>query len=213
MGTLTTDKETIEWVGVRSPRWGNFDANAKHRFGTPVELFDGNSLEAWDVQQKSKPSGWSVSEGTMTNEAGANNLVSKQKFNNFKIHCEYKLEAKSNSGIYLRGRYELQVLDDINDTTTEPFLTHMAIYGRTGPSVKASKPAAEWQSMSAVLVGNRVTVTLNGQRLHDNVAIIGITGGAIDADELSPGPILIQGDHSKVWFRKVIVTPITTAGK
>ena len=127
----------------------------------------------------------------------------------FKIEAEYKLEKASNSGIYLRGRYELQVLDDFTQNAAEPFLGHMAIYGRTAPSAKASKPAGEWQSMSAVLVGNRVTLTLNGQRLHDNQVIEGITGGALDADELSPGPILIQGDHSKVWFRKVIVTPIS----
>ena len=105
------------------------------------------------------------------------------------------------------------MLDDINDTTTEPFLTHMAIHGRTATAVKASKASGEWQAMEAILVGNRVTVTLNGRRVHDNVAIIGITGGALDADELAPGPLMIQGDHEQVWVRKVVVTPITKAGQ
>jgi hypothetical protein len=206
MGTLTTDKETIQWIGVRSPRWGRFDANAKHRFGNAVELFDGKSLDPWDVQQKGKPSGWSVSEGAMTNQAGANNLVSKQKFNNFKIHCEYKLEANSNSGIYLRGRYELQVLDDFGKEPESH--GHMAIYSRVAPAVNASKPPGEWQTMEAVIIGNRVTVTLNGKIVHNNEVLAGITGGALDSNEAEPGPIMLQGDHGKVWFRKVTVTPI-----
>ena len=84
----------------------------------------------------------------------------------------------------------------------------MAIYGRTAASTQASKPAEEWQTMSAVIVGNRVTVTLNGTRVHDNAVIEGITGGALDNDESAPGPILIQGDHSGVSFRKIVVTPI-----
>src|SRR4029079_4164907 len=103
--------------------------------------------------------------GLATNQAGADNLVSKQKFTDFKLHVESRLDAKSNSGLYLRGRYELQLLDDATDTTTEPFLTHMAIYGRTAPLVKASKPAGEWQAMEATVVGDHVTVTLNGTRV------------------------------------------------
>jgi 3-keto-disaccharide hydrolase len=205
----------VNWVGVRPPTWPASNANGSHTYGKPVVLFDGSSLDAWTFAPATA-NPWSIQDGMMTNaypKTPAANLMSKEKFGNFKIEAEYKLEEKSNSGIYLRGRYELQVLDDINDTTTEPFLTHMAIYGRTAPRVKASKPAGEWQAMEAVIVGNRVTVMLNGQRLHDNAVIEGITGGALDADELSPGPILIQGDHSKVWFRKVIVTPITSAGK
>src|SRR4029079_19223870 len=146
--------------------------------------------------------------GLATNQAGADNLVSKQKFTDFKLHVESRLDAKSNSGLYLRGRYELQLLDDATDTTTRPDLTHMAIYGRTPPSVKASKRAGEGQQMEAVIVGNRVTVTLNGTRVHDNAVILGITGGALDNDELAPGPILIQGDHSQVWLKRVVVTPI-----
>ena len=206
MGTLTTEKETIEWVGVRSPRWGSFDANAKHKFGKPVELFDGKSLDTWDVQQQGKPSGWSVTDAAMSNQAGANNLVSKQKFKDFKIQCEYKLEEKSNSGIYLRGRYELQVLDDFGKEAESH--GHMAIYSRVAPALNASKPPGEWQVMEAVIVGNRVTVTLNGKIVHNNAVLAGITGGALDSNEAEPGPIMLQGDHGKVWFRKVTVTPI-----
>ncbi|MBI3650855.1 MAG: DUF1080 domain-containing protein [Acidobacteria bacterium] len=213
IGTLTlTDKktnktETINWVGVRAPRWGKADANAKHTYGKPVDLFDGKSIEStWGVEMKGKPSGWSVVNGVMENQAGANNLVSKQTFQNFKIHAEYKLEAQSNSGIYLRGRYELQVLDDYGKAPESH--GHMAIYSRVAPQVNASKPAGEWQEMEAIIVGNRVTVFLNGQKVHDNQIIDGVTGGALDSAESKPGPIMLQGDHGRVWFRKVTVTPI-----
>ena len=206
VGTLTIGTETIKWVGVRPPKWGNYNTNAKHKFGKPVELFDGKSLDNWDVEHKNKPSGWSVVDGVMTNEAGANNLVSKQKFKDFKIQAEYKLAPKSNSGIYLRGRYELQVLDDYGKEPESH--GHMAIYSRTKPLVNASRPAGEWQTMEAIIVGNRVTVTLNGQKVHDNAVLEGITGGALDSDEGAPGPIMLQGDHGKVWFRKVTITPI-----
>ncbi|MBA3440248.1 MAG: DUF1080 domain-containing protein [Pyrinomonadaceae bacterium] len=205
-GTLSTGAATIKWTGVRPPTWGNYDANGKHRFGKPVELFDGKSMANWDIQFKDKPSGWTVVDGTMTNEPHANNLISKQKFKDYKIEVEYKLAEKSNSGIYLRGRYELQVVDDYGKEPESH--GHMAIYSRVQPSANASKPANEWQKVEATIVGNRVTVVLNGQKLHDNVVLEGITGGALDSNEAAPGPAMLQGDHGKVWFRKVTVTPI-----
>jgi hypothetical protein len=199
--------------------WPAANANGTHTYGTPVVLYDETRknvpLETiFDVQNTRNPMNWLVEDGLLTNKApGGNNIISKQKFADFKVQVEYKLEPKSNSGIYLRGRYELQVLDDLTDTTTEKFLTQMAIYGRTAPSALASKAPGEWQSMEAILVGNRVTVTLNGQRVQDNVAIGGVTGGTLDNDELSPGPLMIQGDHGRIWIRKAVVTPITKAGK
>jgi hypothetical protein len=205
-GNVKLADRTVEFVGARPPKWGKYDANAKHSYGKPVELFDGKSLDNWDVQAKGRPMGWTVQEGAMTNEKGANNLVSKEKFKDFKLNAEYKLEKDSNSGIYLRGRYELQVLDDAGK---EPEAHgHMAIYAWKAPLVNASKPAGEWQAMEAILVGNRVTVTLNGQKVQDNSELQAITGGALDANETAPGPIMVQGDHGKVWFRKITVTPI-----
>jgi hypothetical protein len=199
---------TINWVGVRPPKWPPSDANAAHKFGTPVELFGGKvtTLDNFRPQSGDQVKNWSVEDGVATNAPPASNLVSKQKFKDFKIQAEYKLAKDSNSGIYLRGRYELQVLDDFGKPVESH--GHMAIYSWVAPKVNASKPAGEWQAMEAVLVGNRVTVTLNGQKVHDNAEIQAITGGALDADELAPGPIMLQGDHAKVWYRKVVVTPI-----
>jgi hypothetical protein len=203
----------VNWIGTRPPAFPPGNANGRHIYGAPVLLADGKSTDAFGVQNANRPMGWSVVEGLLTNQAGANNLVSKEKFKDFKIEAEYKLGEHANSGIYLRGRYELQLLEDATDTTTRRDFGHMAIYGRTPPSTNASKPANEWQTMEAIVVGNRVTVTLNGTRVQDNAVILGITGGALDNDELSPGPIMIQGDHGVVVIRKFVVTPIVTPGR
>ena len=210
-GSVKTGERTIEFVGVRPPKWGPANANAAHKFGKPVELFDGKSMDAWDVARKDRPINWSVVEGAMTNTPPANNLVSKEKFQDFKLQAEYKLDTNSNSGIYLRGRYELQVLDDFGKETFNR--GHMSVYGWHTPTVNASKPVGEWQTMEATLVGNKVTVVLNGKKVQDNVTLEAITGGALDANELEPGPIMLQGDHEKVWYRKVTVTPILDARK
>ena len=201
-------ERVIEWVGVRAPAWPAADANATHTYGTPVVLVDGTSLAAWGVQHANRPMGWRVEDGTITNDKGANNLVSKQTFTNFRLQAEYKLAPGSNGGIYLRGRYEIQLFDDHGREGAPRNTDHASIYGRSAAAVKASKPAGEWQTLDIVLVANRVTVTLNGQRVHDNAVIEGITGGALDNDELAPGPIMVQGDHSTVWMRKLVVTPI-----
>jgi hypothetical protein len=210
-GSVKAGERTIEFVGVRPPKWGPADANAAHKFGKPVELFDGKSMDAWGVARTDRPINWSVVDGAMTNTPPANNLVSKEKFQDFKLQAEYKLDTNSNSGIYLRGRYELQVLDDFGKDTFNR--GHMSVYGWHTPAVNASKPVGEWQTMEATLVGNKLTVVLNGKKVQDNVTLEAITGGALDANELEPGPIMLQGDHEKVWYRKVTVTPILDARK
>jgi hypothetical protein len=210
-GTLKAGERTVEFVGIRPPKWPAADANANHKLGTPVDLFNGTSMDAWDVQDKTKPSGWSIVDGAMTNTPHANNLISKQKFQDYKIHAEYKLEQNSNSGIYIRGRYELQVLDDYGKPQDEH--SHMAVYAWHKPLVNASKPVGEWQTMDATIVANKVTVTLNGQKVQDNSTLEAITGGALDVNESEPGPVMIQGDHEKVTYRKVTVTPILDARK
>ncbi len=213
-------ERVVNWIGIRPPAWPKADANAKHKFDKPVVLYDAAHMKmmpnmsldsVWGIQGgDGKLAGWHVDEdGNFANEApGGKNLVSKQKFFNFKVEVEYKLEPKSNSGIYLRGRYELQVLDDLTDTTTEKFLTQMAIYGRTPPLTLASKAPGEWQAMDATIVENKVTVDLNGKLVQNNATIGGVTGGTLDNDELTPGPLMIQGDHGHVWIRKIVVTPI-----
>ncbi len=216
LGQMTSGEgekaESVAWIGVRPPDWaklGDFNANKRYKMGAPVTLFDGKTLGKWEAQYKDRPLGWTVVDGVMTNEPHANNLVTPHRFNDFKIVCEYKLEEKSNSGVYLRGRYELQVLDDAGKPPD--IHGHMALYSRVKPAVNASLPPGQWQTMEATIVGNRLTVTLNGKKVHDNIVIDGVTGGALDSNEGEPGPIMIQGDHGKVSFRKIVVTPILNA--
>ena len=207
LGLVTLGGEQIAWMGLRPPIWGDANTNAKRiKYGTPVLLFAGKDLSNWTAQVKDKPLGWTIIDGAMTNEPHANNLVSLHRFEDFKIQCEYKVEKNSNSGIYLRGRYELQVLDDFGKPAESH--GHMALYSRVAPKVNASKPVGEWQLMEAIIIGNRLSVWLNGQKLHDNIIIEGITGGALDSREGEPGQIMIQGDHEKITYRKVVVTPI-----
>jgi hypothetical protein len=206
-GTVKMASRSVAFVGTRPPKWGPADANATHKLGTPVELFNGKSMDNWDVQQKGKPMGWSVVDGAMTNTPPANNLISKQKFQDYKIHAEYKVDKNSNSGIYMRGRYELQVLDDYGKPPD--IHSHMAVYAWHAPLVNASKPVGEWQTMDATVVGNKVSVVLNGKKVQDNATFEAVTGGALDANETEPGPIMIQGDHEKITYRKVTITPIT----
>jgi hypothetical protein len=218
VGTTTTARrdpaqppQIINWIGVRPPTWPAANANGKHTYGAPVTMFDGKTMDAWGVQHKQNPVNWAVADGVMSSaEKQGNNLVSKQTFKDFKIEAEYAIAAGSNGGIYLRGRYEMQLLDDAGQPVT--LQSHMSIYGRTTPAVNASKPAGEWQKVEIIVVGNRVSATLNGQKVQDNSVIEGITGGALDANELEPGPLMLQGDHGKVSFRKVVVTPITKPG-
>jgi hypothetical protein len=205
-GTTKAGERTVNFVGVRPPKWPASNANGTHKYGTPVELFAGKTADAFDYQPGTYPITWKVEDGALTNEPPTRNLVSKQKFFNFRLQAEYKLAEKSNSGIYLRGRYEMQVLADYGQPPEKH--GHMSLYAWAAPLVNASKPAGEWQSVDIIIVGNRVTATLNGQKVQDNTEIQAITGGALDANETEPGPILIQGDHTKVWFRKITVTPI-----
>jgi hypothetical protein len=210
VGELTTGSQKAPWTGVPAPAWGNVSVNADHQIGEPLTLFNGRDLSGWKFQFADKPAGWIVADGAMTNAQTGNNIVSDRQFSDFRLLMEYKVEEESNSGLYLRGRYELQVLDDAGKP---PSLTgNMAVYGRVAPSVNASKPAGEWQAVEVTMVGNRVTVVLNGQKVHDDVAIDGITGGALNSDEASPGPIMIQGDHARIWVRKLVVTPVVRAG-
>ncbi len=206
VGTLTRGPEVVKWVGVRPPKWAPADANATHPYGESVMLFNGKDLTGWTFQFPKVDPGWAVEDGVLTNVKAGNNIVSERKFKDFSLSMEYKLEKDSNSGLYLRGRYELQILDDAGKP---PTLTgHMSVYGRVTPSANASRTAGEWQTVDVTLVGNRVSVVLNGQKIQDNVALEGITGGALDSDEAAAGPIMIQGDHTRIWIRKLVVRPI-----
>jgi 3-keto-disaccharide hydrolase len=177
-----------------------------------VLVGSGVGLEVWTGATAEKSGGWKIENGILSNEPPTYNPISKEKFKDFKIETEFKLEEKQNSGLYLRGRYELQLALGPGNPLTQGRQGFLAIYGWKATDVDAAKPAGEWQSLEAIVVGNRLTATANGKRIHDNAILPAMTGGALDNDELAPGPIMIQGDHSRVSFRKMVVTPITKSG-
>ena len=204
-GTMQDGKTQRVWTGVRAPEIADRD-DSSWREGKPVELFNGKDMGGWHGLVPGQKLGWTVENGVLKSTGSANNLESDQKFWNFKLHMEYRVGPKSNSGVGLRGRYEIQILEDYG----EPVSTHTngALYSRMPPRVNASKPAGEWQTYDIRLVGRHVTVVLNGQEVVKTV-IEGLTAIATDAAEATPGPLVLQGDHGPVEFRKVVITPLT----
>ncbi|HAV62346.1 MAG TPA: DUF1080 domain-containing protein, partial [Verrucomicrobiales bacterium] len=152
-----------------------------------------------------KPNGWEVKDGLLVNARPGNDLVTERKFNDFKLRAEFRYPKGSNSGLYLRGRYEVQIEDNFGQEINSHRIG--GVYGFLTPRVNAAKPAGEWQTMEITLVGRVVTVVLNGEPIIERQAIPGITGGALDSDEGAPGPLLIQGDHGPVEFRELTLTP------
>jgi hypothetical protein len=172
-------------------------------WGAPRALFNGRDLSGWRVD--GGPNRWQVINGLLTNTASGGNLVTEGRFTDFRLHVEFRYPPKGNSGIYLRGRHEVQV-EDSGDR--EPESTSLGgVYGFLVPNQRAGKGPGEWQTYDITLVGRRVTVVLNGRTIIADQTIPGITGGALDSDEGAPGPIYLQGDHTAVEYRKVILTP------
>ncbi|HMD87162.1 MAG TPA: DUF1080 domain-containing protein [Terriglobia bacterium] len=205
VGTALVEGQTLSWSGVRGPVWPATPPVRKP--GKPVDLFNGKDVSGWLCQDSHHPMRWFVNDGILMNEGSdACNIYTKQKFNDFKLEVEFNVDPESNSGVYLRGRYEIQILDGYN----RPMDVHSqgALYGFIVPSVKADKPAGEWQTYDITLIANHVTVIMNGTKIIDNAEVPGLTGGALDANEKGPGPIMLQGDHGKVQFRKVRLTPL-----
>ena len=200
----TTDDEgrRLPWTARRAPALKRRQPPA---WGEPVELFNGKDLTSWKPRSAAAKNEWAARDGILANAAAGTDLLTERTFTDFKLHAEFRYPRGSNSGVYLRGRYEVQIEDNYGE---EPDSHRIGgIYGFLTPSVNAAKPAGEWQTLDVTLVGRVVTVELNGERVIDRQTIPGITGGALDSDEGEPGPILLQGDHGPVEFRRVTLTP------
>lgn len=194
----------LEWTGVHAPVINDKDDGTWKR-GDLVNLFNGHDLTGWSpVQPGHAP--WTVKQGILTNAPGSADLITDKKFWNFMLHAEYRIGAGGNSGIGLRGRYELQIIDDAG----KPPSVHGngAIYDRIAPVINASKDPGEWQTFEVRLIGRQVSVFLNGIRSIDKQTIEGLTAIAIDANEADPGPILLQGDHGIIEFRRIVLYPL-----
>ncbi len=187
---------------------------SKVKYGEPVELFNGKDLSGWRLINPGRPNGFKVVDGVLVNDpvqkAGEHiyygNLRTEQEFKDFNLKLEVNIPEGSNSGVYLRGMYEIQVVDSYGKELDSHNMG--ALYSRIKPEVAAEKPAGEWQSMDITLCDRHITVVLNGTTIIDNQPAYGPTGGAIIADVFKPGPIYLQGDHGKVLYRNLVLRPI-----
>lgn len=203
MGTTQDENgNTLQWSGVRAPLMQRTNAP---KWDKPIQLFNGRDLTGWQLRNNSRGNCWSVANGAMTNNVPCVDIMTSQRFTDFKLHVEFNIVPKSNSGIYLRGRHEVQINDDWGRERDS--LRMGGLYGFLRPAVNAAGKPGEWQTCDITLIGRRVTIILNGKPIIENEEIPGITGGAIDSEEAAPGPILLQGDHGRVSFRKVVITP------
>ena len=205
-GSMTTGEgEKLTWSGTRAP---SLRRTGKPVWDKPMTLFNGKSLDGWQPVGR-RDNKWSAVSGILQNASSGANLVTVQKFDDFKLHLEFRVPKESNSGVYLRGRYELQI-DDA--TGLEPSSHHLGgLYGFIAPSENVARAAGEWQSMEVTLVGRMLTYELNGTNIICNREIPGITGGAIDSAEADSGPLLLQGDHGAVDYRNIVITPAKKA--
>lgn len=185
------------------------------KYGEPIQLFNGKDLTGWRLINETQKSGWAVIDGILVNDpvqpvngehVAYGNLRTEKEFEDFNLKLEVNVPAGSNSGVYLRGMYEIQVVDSYK----KPLDPHNmgAVYSRITPVVAAEKPAGQWQTMDMTLCDRHATILLNGVKIIDNQPIYGPTGGAMKSDVFTAGPIYLQGDHGKVSYRNIILTPI-----
>ncbi|MEM9478751.1 MAG: DUF1080 domain-containing protein [Verrucomicrobiota bacterium] len=206
----------IRFTGKRIPPMPESPPDlSKVRFGHPISLFNGKDLTGWRAYEKDKKFGWSVKDGLLVNDTpktdfsatGAYaNLRTEAEFEDFWLHAEFLVEAQRNSGIYLRGMYEVQVVD--RDSRMQGIQGIGSLFSRIEPTVNAGNPPGEWNTYDITLVDRHVTVVLNGIKVIDNQPVIGPTGGAIYTNPASPGPIYLQGDHTSVKFKNFYLAPV-----
>ncbi|MCK0148159.1 DUF1080 domain-containing protein [Arenibacter sp. F26102] len=203
------------FTGKRMPPMPNTPDLSKVKFDKPIILFNGKDLSGWKMIDLEKANGFKVVDGTLMNDPvqpedgehiSYGNIRTLQEFNDFNLKLEVNVPEGNNSGVYLRGLYEIQVVDSYGKELDSHNMG--ALYSRITPSMAAEKPAGEWQSFDITLVDRHVTVIFNGKKIIDNQPVWGPTGGALSSDVLSPGPIYLQGDHGNVAYRNIVLTPI-----
>ena len=194
------DRHTL--VASRAPSLRRTTAPA---WGTPLELFNGKDVAGWTTQG-SGASRWRVVNGVLTNTASGANLMTTRRFEDFKLHLEFRYPKGGNSGVYLRGRHEVQI-EDSPERDWPGLLDVGAIYGLVAPNENVATGPGTWQAYDITLIGRRVTVVFNGHMVIADQVIPGITGGALDSNEGEPGPLVLQGDHTPVEFRSIRLTP------
>lgn len=199
-GTMTlANGQPMKWTGVRAPA---LRRAAAPQWDAPVRLLNGPGLAGWHADGTNE---WENAAGVLHNKKSGGNLITDRLFEDFKLHLEFRYPKGGNSGVYLRGRYEVQIADLEGDGTELGGLG--AVYGFLAPNQPAALKPGDWQTFDITLVGRLVTIVLNGKTIISNNEIPGITGAALDSKEANPGPLLLQGDHGPIDFRNIVVTP------
>jgi Domain of Unknown Function (DUF1080) len=204
VGTVNgPDGTTWSWTGRRAL---SLKRSGTPKWGKQVQLFNGKDLTGWRPDKVNPAAQWKVEDGALVSPGHGPELINDSKFEDFKLHIEFNIEPNSNSGIYLRGRYEVQVEDN---STQEPASHHTGgVYGFLAASPEMPRKPGEWQSFDITLIGRMITIVQNGQTIIDDKKIPGITGGALDSREELPGPIYLQGsEDGHVAFRNIVLTP------
>jgi len=202
-GTVTGPNGTSwQWTGQKAPA---LKRSGAPKWGKPIPLFNGKDLTGWKMDGPGTTV-WKVENGNLISPGNGPELINDSKFKDFKLHVEFNCAATSNSGVYLRGRYEVQIE---TDSIAEPPSHHTGgVYGFLAASPELPPKPGEWQSLDITLVGRWITVVQNGQTIIDNKEIPGITGGALDSHEELPGPIYLQGsEKGHVAYRSIVITP------
>jgi hypothetical protein len=190
------------WRALRAPA---LERKGPPRWGAPVQLFDGHDLKGWTLVDPAKAS-WRADDGVLLSAGDGSDLRTAATFEDFRLHIEFKYAKGANSGVYLRGRYEVQIEDDPHPEP--PTMQVGGVYGFLAPNPPAARTPDVWRSYDVTLVGRRVSVVLDGETIIDNAEIPGITGGALDSREGAPGPLMLQGSEAgQVRFRNIVLTP------
>jgi hypothetical protein len=197
------DGSEWSWEGAKAPALDKKVSSAK--WGKPVQLFNGKDLSRWH-ESKAGPPDWKVEDGNLVSPGNGPELISDEKFQDFKLHVEFNCGKDANSGVYLRGRYEVQI--ETESQGEGPSHHTGGVYGFLAPTPEQPRSPDTWQTFDITLIGRNITVVLNRKTVIDHQEIPGITGGALDSHEGEAGPLYLQGsEKGHVLFRKITVTP------
>jgi Domain of Unknown Function (DUF1080) len=197
------DGKPWQWTGRRAPA---LQRTSQPNWASAIPLFNGQDLTGWHEDKPGASPMWRVENGILIRPDRGPELINSRRFEDFKLHVEFNCGPDSNSGVYLRGRYEVQIE---TDSASDPPSQRMGgVYGFLAPSPEPARTPDKWQTYDITLVGRTITVVLNGTTVIDSQEIPGITGGALDSHEELPGPIYLQGtEKGRVMFRSIVITP------
>lgn len=202
-GRVTNSQNKWSVVGERAP---SLSGQTVTKWGKPIKLFDGRDFAGWKFKDPARAGSWKIIDGDLVSTGHGSEIMTKAKFRNFKLHVEFNTGPKSNSGVYLRGRYEVQIETD--SASDPPNRQTGSVYGFLTATPEQPRVADKWQDYDITLIGRTITVVQNGVTVIDHKEIPGITGGALDSNEGQPGPIYLQGsEQGRVAFRNIVLTP------